>query len=70
MKTLIKEKLLVALKEAARAAVTALLTALGIGAIGSLEGCTVITPSDGASTVTVTGALPLGFQLNTNKVNN
>ena len=67
MKELIKAKVVAALKAAAQAAVTALLTALGLGALGGVSGCTtVVVPNDEAKSVSVTGAIPLGFQFNSN----
>lgn len=67
MKELIKAKVVAALKAAAQAAVTALLTALGLGA---MQGCTtVVLPTANeeasSSTVSITGAIPFGFQFNT-----
>jgi len=65
-----KTWLLAVLKEAARAAVSAFLAALGLAASTTATGCTtVITPSDESPAVSVTGAIPLGFQFN-NKANN
>ena len=66
MKEYLKQKLIAALKAAAQAGLTALLTALGLGALGSTSGCTVVVPNDDAKSVSVTGAIPLGIQLNTN----
>ena len=60
-----KKLLIAALKEAARAAVSAFLSALGVTTILSATGCTsVLVPNDDAKSVTVTGALPVGFQFN------
>ena len=60
-----KKLLIAALKEAARAAVSAFLTAIGVTTILSATGCTsVLVPNDDAKSVTVTGALPVGFQFN------
>lgn len=71
MKELVKSKFKTVLKEIARAAVSAILAALGLAASSTATGCTtVITPADEAPSVSVTGAIPLGFQFNGNKVNN
>lgn len=61
-----KKLMIAALKEAARAAVSAFLAALGLAASVSATGCTtVLVPEgEGAKSVTVTGALPVGFQFN------
>lgn len=60
-----KKHIIAALKEAARAAVSAFLTALGVTTILSATGCTsVLVPTDDAKSVTVTGALPVGLQFN------
>ena len=54
-------------KEAARAAVAAIVGVIA-AALGS--GCTtVITPADEAPCVSVTGAIPLGVQINANAAN-
>jgi len=66
-----KTWLLAVLKEAARAAVSAFLAALGLAASTTATGCTtVITPSDESPAVSVTGAIPLGFQFNNRSNNN
>lgn len=57
-----KQKILAVLREAARAALTAFLAALGLTAASGC--CTVISPDGEAPTVSVTGAVPIGFQLN------
>lgn len=63
----IKKKYKVLLKEAARAAVSAL---VGVLAAALNSGCTtVITPADEAPCVSVTGAIPLGIQYNANLAN-
>ena len=60
-----KKLMITALKEAARAAVSAFLTAIGVTTIFSATGCTtVLVPDNDAKSVTVTGALPVGFQFN------
>lgn len=70
MKDYLKAKVVAALKAAAQAAVTALLTALGIGVLSGTSGCTtVITPTGETPTVSVTGAVPIGVQLNMDKAN-
>lgn len=57
--------MIAALKEAVRAAVSAFLAALGLAASVSASGCTtVITPAEDAPSVSVTGAVPFGFQFN------
>ena len=61
-----KKLMIAALKEAARAAVSAFLTALGVTTILSATGCMTVSMPEGenAKSVTVTGALPVGFQFN------
>ena len=63
----LKSKLLAVLKEAARAAVSAFLAALGLVASVSASGCAVVVPSDDARSVAVTGAIPLSLQFNSEK---
>ena len=62
-----KKLMIAALKEAARAAVSAILAALGLAASVSATGCTTVLVPEGndAKSVTVTGALPVGSQFNT-----
>ena len=61
-----KKLMIAALKEAARAAVSAFLTAIGVTTILSATGCTTVLVPEGndAKSVTVTGALPVGLQFN------
>ena len=67
MKDYLKAKIVAALKAAMQAAVTALFTALGLGVLGGTSGCTtVVVPNDEAKSVSVRGAIPLGFQFNRN----
>lgn len=63
-----KQRLLAILKEAARAAVSAFLAALGLAASATTSGCcTIITPADEAPSVSLTGAIPVGLQFNQTK---
>ena len=61
-----KKLMIAALKEAARAAVSAFLAALGLVASVSTSGCTTVLVPEGkdAKSVTVTGSLPVGLQFN------
>jgi len=71
MNELVKSKFKTVLKEVVRAAVSAFLAALGLAASSTATGCTtVITPSDESPAVSVTGAIPLGFQFNNRSNNN
>ena len=57
-----KKLMIAALKEAARAAVSAFLAALGLAASVSATGCTtVVLPDDQAHCVSLTGAIPVGI---------
>ena len=71
MKEILKAKIAAALRAALQAAVTALLTALGLGVFGGASGCTtVVVPNDEAKSVSITGAIPLGFQFNSESTKN
>ena len=57
-----KDKIKALIREAARAAVAAI---VGVFAAALNSGCTtVITPAEEAPCVSVTGAVPFGFQYN------
>ena len=57
-----KDKIKALIREAARAAVAAI---VGVFAAALSSGCTtVITPAEETPCVSVTGALPFGFQYN------
>ncbi len=67
MKQKSRKRLVAALKEAARAAASAFLAALGLAASVSAMGCAVVVPADDARSVTAVGAIPLGLQFNGKK---
>lgn len=71
MKEYLKAKIVTALKVAMQSAVTAFLTALGLGALGGATGCTtVVVTNDEAKAVSVTGAIPLALQFNNTDTKN